>query len=60
MRVRATQRGLYGHVREIGDEFDVPDDWVATWFEPVAAAEEQTAPQDDEPRRRGRPKSKSL
>lgn len=61
MKVRATQRGHYGHVREPGDEFEVPDHWVATWFVPVEAkAEDHPILPVDEPRKRGRPKSKSL
>lgn len=35
MLVRATQRGQYGHVREIGDEFEVPEGTKGSWFEPV-------------------------
>ncbi len=36
MRVRATATGFDNiAVREVGDEFDMPDGSTAPWFEPV-------------------------
>lgn len=43
MKVRATQRGQYGHVREIGDEFEVPEGTKGSWFEPVQTESEPSA-----------------
>lgn len=34
MRVIATKQGYHGKLREVGDEFDVPDGEKASWFEP--------------------------
>lgn len=45
MKVRATARGYHKVIREIGDEFDVPDDLSGSWFVPV----EQVAEVVDEP-----------
>lgn len=50
MKVRATQRGQFGHVREIGDEFEVPEGLTGSWFVPVEAAPE---PAEDATARRG-------
>lgn len=39
MRVVATEVGYFGQYREIGDQFEVPDDTKkASWFEPVSKA----------------------
>lgn len=35
MRVRAIAKGFFGHLREVGAEFEVPDGAKASWFEPV-------------------------
>lgn len=45
MRVIATKQGYHGKLREVGEEFDVPDDAKASWFEPKEkpAAEAKTA-----------------
>lgn len=56
MKVRATQRGQYGCVREVGDEFEVPEGLTGSWFEPVDdPVPERLA--DDAPRRGRPPKS---
>lgn len=35
MKVIATKPGYFGKLRAAGDEFEVPDDAKASWFEPV-------------------------
>lgn len=40
MKVIATKLGYYGRLREPGDEFDVPSDAKASWFEPVETQQE--------------------
>lgn len=35
MKVIATDKGYHGSLREIGDEFEVPDGEKAKWFVPV-------------------------
>lgn len=52
MRVRATQRGFYGQLRQAGDEFDCPEEMLGLWMEVIEPAPEP-AP---EPVKRGRPK----
>lgn len=37
MKVLATARGHYKVVREVGDEFEVPDGLSGSWFVPVDA-----------------------
>ena len=43
MRVVAVDKGYFGRIREIDDEFDVPKDLKASWFRPVSA-DKKTAP----------------
>jgi hypothetical protein len=52
MKVRATKRGLFGHIREIGDEFEVPEGTKGSWFEPV---DDEAEHGEDAAPRRGRP-----
>lgn len=40
MKVIATAPGFFGCYRNIGDQFEVPDDAKATWFTPVVEATE--------------------
>lgn len=40
MKVIATKMGYFGRLREPGDEFDVPNDAKASWFEPVEVQSE--------------------
>lgn len=35
MKVRAIAVGFLDHLRQIGDEFEVPDGTVADWIEPI-------------------------
>ena len=49
MLVKSTERGYFGQLREIGDEFEVPSGASASWFKPV-----KTEP-EPEPAKRGRP-----
>lgn len=35
MKVRATEKGFYQCLREVGDEFDVPNGAKAPWWEAV-------------------------
>ncbi len=35
MRVVAVDKGYFGRIREVDDEFDVPKDLKASWFRPV-------------------------
>lgn len=44
MRVTATAPGFYGQLRQIGDEFDVPEDAKATWFKPAKGEEPESKP----------------
>ena len=45
MRVIATKQGFHGKLREVGEEFEVPDDAKASWFEPKEkSAAEAKAP----------------
>lgn len=38
MKVIATAKGYFEHVRDVGDEFEVPDDTGrSSWFKPVKA-----------------------
>ena len=51
MKVKATKQGFFGgHLKNVGDEFDVPDGTKGSWLEPVekpvikpVAAEEPVA-----------------
>ena len=45
MRVIATKPGYFGKLRDIGEEFDVPDDAKATWFTPAKGGKQ--AEKDD-------------
>lgn len=39
MKVKATAQGYFGVFREVGDEFEVPDDTgKSSWFKPVKEA----------------------
>ncbi len=38
MLVKATSKGHFGSLREVGDEFEVPHGTKGSWFTPVAAA----------------------
>ena len=58
MLVKAIQRGQYKHVREVGEEFEVPDGMTGSWFVLVATPAGPHA--DDAPRRGRPPKSQSL
>ena len=49
MRVRATQRGFYGQLRQIGDEFDCPKDQLGSWMQVIE-------PEPEPAKSRGRPK----
>lgn len=35
MKVIALKQGYFGKLRQLGDEFDVPEGSKASWFEPV-------------------------
>lgn len=35
MKVIATKRGYLGKLREVGEEFDVPEGSTGSWFQPV-------------------------
>lgn len=35
MKVKATKPGYFGKLREMGDEFDVPEGATGSWFSPV-------------------------
>ena len=38
MKVKATKVGYFGKLRDVGDEFEVPEGTKkATWFDPVEA-----------------------
>lgn len=39
MKVVATAKGFVGKLREIGEEFDVPEGLKASWFVPVLQPE---------------------
>lgn len=41
MKVRATKLGFYIGRRRPGDVFEVPDDFKASWVEPVDEVKEQ-------------------
>lgn len=48
MKVIATAKGYSGQVREVGDEFEVPDNARGSWFKPVKDDQPEaakTAPQ---------------
>lgn len=47
MRVKATQRGYFGKLREIGDVFDVPDNAKGSWFKPVPKSAPAAEPDED-------------
>ena len=36
MKVIATKQGYFGKLRDVGDEFEVPEGSKASWFQPVA------------------------
>ena len=40
MQVKATKPGYFGKLREVGEEFEVPDGTEGSWFQ---ADEEETA-----------------
>lgn len=44
MKVTATKPGYFGKLRQIGDEFDVPDGTKASWFAPAAADQKPAEP----------------
>lgn len=48
MKVIATARGYYGHLREPGDVFDVEDGSKATWFKPPTKKEAEKANSESE------------
>ena len=35
MKVIATKQGYFGKLRDVGDEFEVPEGSKASWFQPV-------------------------
>lgn len=35
MKVIATKLGYFGKLRDVGDEFEVPDGTKGSWFQPV-------------------------
>lgn len=37
MKVRALEKGYFGFLREVGEEFEVPDGAKIPWAEPVEA-----------------------
>lgn len=52
MQVRATQRGFYGSLREVGDEFELfePEtDYAESWMTPVDGEAPKAAAQAEEP-----------
>lgn len=53
MKVKATARGYYSGIREVGDVFDVPDKEAngASWFEPVESKPPAKAPAKPAPKR---------
>lgn len=58
MLVRAIAKGHYKCLREIGDEFDIPQDTTGSWFVPV---EQDAEIEDDQAKpRRGRPPKASM
>jgi hypothetical protein len=67
MKVRATRRGYYTNLREVGDTFTLmrATDFSTKWMEKVAAGEEspaepQTAPGPVKPRRGRPPKARPV
>lgn len=45
MKVKATSQGFFGgHLKNIGDEFEVPDGMKASWWESVATEEPVAEP----------------
>lgn len=58
MLVRAIAKGHYKSLREIGDEFDIPQGMTGSWFVPV---EQDAEVEDDQAKpRRGRPPKASM
>ena len=35
MKVIATKQGYFGKLRDVGDEFEVPDGTKGSWFQPI-------------------------
>lgn len=57
MLVKAIAKGHYKSLREIGDEFDIPQDTTGSWFVPVKHEDEI---EDDQAKpKRGRPPKSS-
>lgn len=44
MLVRAKSVGFFGSLRQVGDEFEVPDDAKGSWFSPVNEKAEKAGP----------------
>ena len=44
MRVIATAVGFFDNLRQVGDEFDVPEGAKGSWFKPVPADEPEAKP----------------
>lgn len=51
MRVVATKVGYFGQLREVGEEFEVPEGTKGSWLEPVQAAEPERKPRASRPQR---------
>ena len=43
MKVIATKQGYFGKLRDVGDEFEVPEGTKGSWFKPVEVADEPEA-----------------
>lgn len=56
MKVTAIKPGYFGKLRQIGDEFDVPDGTKASWFAPAAAADQKPS----EPAKKQKPAAADL
>ena len=44
MRVIATKVGFFDYLRQVGEEFEVPDGTKGSWFKPVPADEPEDKP----------------
>jgi hypothetical protein len=44
MRVIATKVGFFDYLRQVGEEFEVPDGTKGSWFKPVPADEPEAKP----------------
>ena len=44
MKVIATKQGYFGKLRDVGDEFEVPEGTKGSWFKPVPADEPEAKP----------------